>query len=298
MIEQKKYKIALIVGGWYFPEHLYRTIAEIRIPENVELEKFIVSHRTPSDEILTDINKLQINSNGDHPELKELDERLYSKIADINFLNDNYKYIEAPNTIGDYFFVNQWMESHDYNNYDFIIFMHDDNYLSSQFKNLLVDIFEKPEFRAFSYGWKLKMWIPEIIQYQNFDYIANSAVGHRATARGSFSIWSRNLIEKIGGNFSMKDVELNRDEMTETPLGHMELENWNLVGRNLQYAVQEAKLMPTTFRLSKFYRASKYMLEGERGILNNNSVRIIQNPYYDGYKYFKEYYIFNGSKSQ
>lgn len=295
---QKNYKIALIVGGWYYPKHLYSILNELVIPPNIQLDKFVVSHRLPTNAILNEIDSLRSSSKSKNEELIGLDNILFSEIADHDFLKSNFNFIEAENIAGDYHFVNQWMETNDYNDYDYIIFMHDDNFLSPEFKNILVDVFQMPEIRMFSYGWKLKMWIPESVKNQQFDYIANSAVGHRATARGSFSIWSRNLINLIGGSFSLKDVSLDRSGKTDTPIGHMELEDWNLIGRNLQYAVQAAKLMPTTFRLSKYYRASKYMLEGERGIISNNNVTINQNPYYDGFEYFKKYYILNRSESQ
>ena len=93
MLEQKKYKIALIVGGWYFPEHLYKTINELIIPKNVILDKFVVSHRLPSNEIKTDIEKLQLNTTANNAELICLDNQLYSNIADINALELNFTHL-------------------------------------------------------------------------------------------------------------------------------------------------------------------------------------------------------------
>ena len=43
---------------------------------------------------------------------------------------------------------------------------------------------------------------------------------------------------------------------------------WNTVGTNLQEFIQDNGFMSTSFRLSPYYRISKYMIEGERGLIS------------------------------
>ena len=106
------------------------------------------------------------------------------------------------------------------------------------------------------------------LELKRFNYIANSAVLERKTARGSFSIWSKDLIDKLGGKFPMDNVKVIRSGLSDTPSSHWSLD-WNAVGINLQHFIQDNNFMDTTFRLSPYYRVSKYMIEGERGLISN-----------------------------
>lgn len=255
-------KLAIIVGGWYFPAHLYETVAQVEVPEGVKLDRFVTSHRNPSS---VDISKEMLprieNEN-------KYDIELYSRIITYRELQElGYQVDEVPNAIGDYYFFNQWGELYDYREYDYVIFMHDDNYLLPEFKHILTDVFKTGTLgvRHVEGEWKDS-------PIKNFDYIANSAVGNRKTARGSFSIWSRNFLEALGGTFSMEGVALSRENKIDTPDGHFEIADWNMVGHNLQKFVEDSGMMKTTFRFSKYYRVSKYMLEGERGLISKTAV--------------------------
>jgi hypothetical protein len=152
--------------------------------------------------------------------------------------------------------------------------MHDDNYLLPSFKDILTDIFNKKiEFYKKQNSWTS-------VPSTDFDYIANSAVGNRNTARGSFSIWSKKLLDRMGGLFPMNNVSLKRNGLVNTPKNHMELD-WNVVGTNFQNFIQDNNFMNTTFRLSPYYRVSKYIIEGERGLISNTTVSLNM---YDGLK--------------
>ncbi len=65
---QKNYKIALIVGGWYYPKHLYSILNELVIPPNIQLDKFVVSHRLPTNAILNEIDSLRSSSKSKNEE--------------------------------------------------------------------------------------------------------------------------------------------------------------------------------------------------------------------------------------
>lgn len=255
-------KIAIIVGGWYFPKHLYENIKQIISPQDATLDFFVVSHRNPEyfdikGEILP-----RIKDNNKY------DLELFNDIITYSELEQlGYKVNETENEIGDYFFFNQWTELYDYREYDYIVFMHDDNYLLPSFKEILIDIFNK----KIEFYQKKNNWTATPATY--FDYIANSAVGNRNTARGSFSIWSKKLIDNMGGKFPMNNVTYKRNGLTTTPTDHYELD-WNIVGTNFQEYIQENNFMNTTFRLSPYYRVSKYMIEGERGLISNTKVSL------------------------
>jgi len=251
--------IAFIIGGWYFPKHLYKNAIEINKPEGCNIDYFTVTHRNPE---LVDIKSEMI------PRIKDsnkYDLELFNDIATYSDLIEmGYKVNEAENAIGDYYFFNQWTEFYDYTKYDYIVFMHDDNYLLPEFKNILTDIFN---FKSDFYNHDNFNWV-RVDNVKRFNYIANSAVLKRKTARGSFSIWSKNLIDKLGGKFPMDNVKVIRSGLNDTPANHWALD-WNSVGINLQHFIQDNDFMDTTFRLSPYYRVSKYMIEGERGLVSN-----------------------------
>lgn len=255
-------KVAIIIGGWYFPHHLYKTVIQAKTPAGVQLDHFVVSHRNPSSVDITKEMVPRIENNNKH------DLELYSNIATYQDLTEmGYRVDEVTNAIGDYYFFNQWAELYDYTEYDFVVFMHDDNYLLPEFENIFVDLFETGTLGAKHVNGQ---WIDHPID--SFDYIANSAVGNRKTARGSFSVWSRKFLELLGGSFSMEGVALTRDGETDTPDGHLEIADWNMVGHNLQKFVEQNNIMETTYRLSKYYRVSRYMIEGERGLISKTAV--------------------------
>lgn len=318
--------IALIIGGWYFPKFLYEEVAKIKSPAGYNVDKYCVMHRMPPkvyDEGL--INQLKNN----YPEQQELgifDFKLFgqpvfefnpyvdgkynggywdgSTLIPIQYqelLDLNFTVNLVDNKIGDYYFINQWMEIYDVFLYDYIIFMHDDNYPSSEFQNILVDIFEKNDFDCYAHDHRhrdpSKQWYNKSKHsrleidgvtgiFKDLDYIANSAVGNRKTARGSFSIWSRKFMETIK-EFPMEGVTLNRTGKEDTPIGHDQLEDWNNVGHNLQVWVEQNGFMDTTYRLSPYYRISKYLMEGERGLISNVNTPI---NFMEGFDQYKEYY--------
>jgi hypothetical protein len=265
--------IAVIIGGWYYPYHLYEHVINLIPPNGFNLEFFTMSHRNPSN---LDISKEMLSRNESN---NKFDQKLYSQIITFPELIDlGYKVHECENTIGDYYFFNQWAELYDYLNYDYVLFMHDDNFILPDFKNILVDIFEnKINLYKFTDKWKISD------SHKNFNYIANSPVSQRKTARGSFSIWSKELLHSMNGKFPMENITLHRNNHSTTPYGHEKLSNWNMVGRNFQDHVEQHGYMKSTYRLSDTYRISRYMIEAERGligcsnVLSNNFIKQLNN---------------------
>jgi len=255
-------KIALIVGGWYFPKHLYRNIIEVNPPAGASIDFFVVSHRNPT---AVDIAQEML------PRIKEnnkYDLELFSEIITYPELaNLGYVVNEVENVIGDYYFFNQWADLYNYKDYDYVILMHDDNYILPDFQHILVDIFSH-KTRLYKHNGVKWEHCSEIHQ---IDYIANSIVPGRKTARGSFSMWSKKLLNRLGGEFSMENVKVTRKNQLDNPTDHWTLD-WNTVGTNFQNFVQDNDFQKTSFRLSEYYRVSKYMIEGERGLISNMKV--------------------------
>ena len=66
---------------------------------------------------------------------------IYRESSDHQYIESlDFNLIEAENLYGDYYFINQWLKLHDYKEYDYICFLHDDTYIADY--DLLVDIVE------------------------------------------------------------------------------------------------------------------------------------------------------------
>ena len=98
------------------------------------------------------------------------------------------------------------------------------------------------------------------------------------------SIYHGILRPKMGGWINQKDDELEfndwianiTDEEWETYYSFMFVRNpfarlvscWNTIARNLNVMFQEKGIRDLAVKLSKNYRVSKYMVEGERGFMS------------------------------
>lgn len=281
-------KVAAIVGGWYFPQKFYKDFIEIYPPnENWEIDYFVVCHRDPDGdrEIIEKERDRRLES---CPNL--LDNELYKDIVSKNYLKElGYNVSIEPNLMGDYYFFNQWAEKNDHTKYDWFIFSHDDNYLHpSNFKWILADIFSGISTEFFYYKNEITKWskvgeLP-ILNRTRIDYIANSVVSGRKTARGSFNLWSKNLIQSMSAKFSMDGVQLTREGQVDSPSGHHSYSDWNMIGHNLSKHIERNGFMPRSYRLSKNYRVSKYMIEGERGYIGK--ANLMNNSFFESLKTF------------
>ena len=130
-----------------------------------------------------------------------------------------WKYVEAPNTFGDWGFFNQWLEGHDYREYDVILNCHDDTFIRS-----------RPKF------W-YQSPVPWLI-LTNGTY----PEAPEAYVRGSFEFWRREMLDMLGGRIDVGNVTLTREGQTDSPEGMAALNPWNEIGTPLRRFMMDSKL--------------------------------------------------------
>lgn len=130
-------RIAVVVGGWHYPEHFFTMMENQIVNHDTIVDKFVVSHRDPDLPIVSKEKNGYLQDNG--KQFISYDRRLYDRYATKDGLRfSGWEYIEAPDTYGDWEFLNQWLENHDYKSYDLILNCHDDIYITSLY--LLYDM--------------------------------------------------------------------------------------------------------------------------------------------------------------
>ena len=251
-------KIAVIATGWYFPKHFFRAIAEQKMPDGWSADLFCVSHRDPSfalDERAGWFKDLGFNR-------RELYDRLlYDQIATVAEIESfGWKYLLEPNLIGDMGNVNQWLEKYDHKEYDKFLFTHDDNFILSD--GMFLDILPQEGWLVMSNSnghaqRRLRTWfgLPKEVEI-----------------RGSFEFFTREMMDIIGGKFDMSTVTLSREGATDNPKNLTDLTDWNQTTQPLMRQIRTQNLLPRIHYLSKFYRMSKYCLEGERGFVYKTEI--------------------------
>jgi hypothetical protein len=237
-------KLAVVVGGWHFPADFYD-----RLPSSLPgAECFVVAHRNPELAIVRE-EKLAILNTVTGP-LADLDREMYDSWLDVADLKDaGWHYAEAPNTIGDWGFFNQWLEKHDFRKYDVILNCHDDNYL---------------RFGAGSLADALQSFDSDWLLLANGKY-PEAPEGY---VRGSFEFWKPELLEMLGGRIDLGNVSLTREGKTDTPQGLHALSAWNDTGVPLRDFLVQRGLTNRIQYLSPYYRVSPWVIEGERGFLH------------------------------
>jgi len=232
-------KLAVVASGWHYPASFYEDILKQKLPKDWKMDLFCVSHRDPSFAIEEKKNKVFEGPRA------YLDEKLYSRIItkdEIEALGWNYK--EYPNTIGDWGNSNQWLDDHDYKEYDMFLFTHDDNLIihDQWFNSVLRD----------SKGWEI---------------LSNSDGMPSGWIRGSCEFFKRSFLEKIGGKFDLSKTTLTREGKTTTTEDVHELYDWNTTVEPLMKFIEDNKIM--VGYLSPSYRVSMFVIEGERGYISN-----------------------------
>ena len=252
MSKDNKRKIVVIAGGWHFPVHFYEEMIKQEIPKNWEVDYFCISHRNPDLDIVRKEKEKILNEYcmDDNNILNRLDHLLYRKsINKEEIKNLGWSYIEKPNIMGDFYFVNQWAEEINYEDYDAILLSHDDNFI-------------------FQYG----IFTEGVMQFNWDDWltIANGVAASNEDFhfRGSFAIFKTELIKLMGGAFEVDNVTLNRVGKVDTPKSHSDLKDWNNIGGNFGRFVKDNNLTNKVKRFSDTYRISKFCMEGERGFLS------------------------------
>jgi hypothetical protein len=232
-----------VAGGWHWPHHFFREIAA----QAAGVDLFVVSHRHPELPIVRKEKEEDLRSAPGR--LGELDRLMYSETTTLEKLRAlGWDYIEAPNICGDQCFLNQWLEGHDFRDYDAILNCHDDSYVRRR------DLFE----RASKGDWLI---------------LANgcNSVEPEAYFRGSFEFWHRDMLETLGGRIDLGRLQLRREGMIDTPRNREVLQAWNDTGVPVRKLLMEKGLSGRVGRLSRFYRVSPWVIEGERGFLHRQA---------------------------
>ena len=118
-------KLAVVVCGWHYPNYFYKQLPSQDIPDDWEVDYFCISHRDPK----YAIGEKDLNNGSDNL-LELLDCFYYKDYATVESIESyGWKYIEKPNTLGDWGVYNQWVEDYDYKDYNMFLLSGDDNFI-------------------------------------------------------------------------------------------------------------------------------------------------------------------------
>lgn len=238
---KKNKKIAVVVSGWHFPLHFYESMLKQLKPEGWEIDYFVISHRDPS--FAVEEHKSDVFQDSDRG---KLDKILYKEIATKQLIeNLGWNYKECPNTVGDWGNTNQWLEEHNYKNYNLFLFTHDDNLIIHN--RLFMDTIEDENF---------KKW----------DILTNSPGAPTGSIRGSFEFFKPKVLKLMGGKFDLSTVTMTRNGDTNNPTDLIALNDWNNIVYPLNQLIVKHGLKVAM--LSPAYRVSAYCIEGERGFIS------------------------------
>jgi hypothetical protein len=250
----KMKKLAVVASGWHFPLAFYEQIASQIIPSGWEVELYVISHRDPS---FAEKEKVGVLEKMGYNRRELYDRILYHKIATIAEIEAlGWKYELHPNTIGDLGCTNQWLENHDYTQYDKFLFTHDDNFI------LTNQVFE--DFLPQN-DWLIMTNTTGNAQRRVRQWLR---LPKKLSLRGSFEFYTREMMDHLGGKFDLSDTKLSRVGEISSLEKLSELSEWNSVIYPLQRLIDKKGLQPRIKAMSPYYRMSKYCLEGERGYIS------------------------------
>ena len=235
-------KLAVVAGGWHWPAHFFWEMAE----QASGAALFVIAHRSPELPIVRE-EKLPILSRAKGV-LAEFDRMLYARYPSIAELRGlQWVYEEEANTVGDWGFLNQWLELHDYRQYDCILSCHDDTFIRRR------DLLDQAQMGS---------WL----------ILANGTYPQAPAGyvRGSFEFFARELLDMLGGRIDLGPLGLTREGKTGTPYadGNSALSAWNDTGIPLRRFLVERGLAGRVSYLSRHYRVSPWAIEGERGFMH------------------------------
>ncbi len=233
-------KLAVVAGGWHWPLHFFEAIAK----QNRRADLFVIGHRNPELPIVRE-EKRELLEKVAGP-LGDLDRELYAAFPTIDALRRiGWHYEDAPNTVGDWGFFNQWLERHDYREYDIILNCHDDTYIRRP------DLFDQ----------LAGDWL--ILSNGTYPQAPDAYV------RGSFEFWKREMLDRLGGRFDLGDVTLTREGKTDSPAGMSGITAWNGTCVPLRRMMANQGMAGRIGYLSPYYRISRWAIEGERGWIHS-----------------------------
>ena len=271
-------KILVLATGWHFSSQFYTQMTKQKIPKDWEIDYFCVAQRPPEHKDTISEKKHIREQEGD-TFLTQLDKMMYEyPITTEQIELCGWNYMLEPNTIGDMEVFNQWAETYDYRDYDFILITHDDNLILSD--ELFTDIVENnikvhkplPETKRGHIFETEEVSIEEDWYFIDNGY--NQNIPKAFEPRGSFSIYKKELIDMLPNNrFDMyqdggKGIVTRVGETKS--VGHEGISAWNTHAGTFREFLYDGGLVEKTRYFSLTKRVSKYCVEGERGFIHNS----------------------------
>jgi len=255
-------KIAILIGGWHYPKEFYTQVSNLRYPKGFEVETFVISHRDVDLPIVYDEKRTILDKINKETDTGKLDHELYKDPLTKEYIESlEFNLIEAENLYGDYYFINQWLKLHDYKEYDYICFLHDDTYIADY--DLIVDIVEN----------KCELFDRQNNKSEYLDWlmIFNTSASGTTVPRGSFAFFKREFFDIIETFDFESDVtykiDYSRINKVNSPTTMGALGSWNNITRFLDNIVDKRGIGNKIVKLSTEYRTSQYIIEAERGFI-------------------------------
>tara|TARA_Y100000114_G_C11716664_1_gene306342 strand:+ start:186 stop:1073 length:888 start_codon:yes stop_codon:yes gene_type:complete len=275
-------KLAVIASGWHYSSHFYEKIAKQSKVEGWQVDLFVISHRHPENENTIKEKEQARNYSGTDLYLN-LDKEMYNEIlTEDKITNLGWTYIEKPNTIGDMEVFNQWSDDYNYSEYDLFLVTHDDNFILSDkiFQDVLTSNMKlykpiiKSRYGSNNHQFKTEL-IDNLLEWDFLDNGYSEYIPKAFTPRGSFSFYSKRLVQKLPDNkFNMYEKGghgiLNRVGLTNS-VGHSGITHWNTHAGTFRDFLYDNNFVDKTRWISNTKRVSKYCIEGERGFVSNNN---------------------------
>ena len=261
-------KLAVIVCGWHYPEYFYKQLPRQPFPNDWEVDYFCVSHRDP---------KHAVGEKTIHPGSDEilisLDNFYYKDIATIETIESfGWKYIEKPNTLGDWGVYNQWAEDYDYKDYDMFLLSGDDNFI---LRDDLLNLVLGNKLTKFYNNGDVGNYVRNEMPYDDeWIVLSNNCPQDRGMIRGSFDFIKRKVMDDLGGVFDFTgcDMESRLGKTDAKQYSDSLMQNWNMQCVKFMKYIEGNNLYPKLRFLSPYYRVSEFCIEGERGRMNSQYV--------------------------
>jgi len=252
-------KIAILIGGWHYPKGFYDQLENLKCPDGFEFDTFVVSHRDVDLPIVYQEKQDALNKIDKDTVYGDMDYELYGqRLTKDYLLSKNITIIDAENKYGDYYFITQWLDKYDYNDYEYVCFLHDDTYLRNEF--LIDDIVNGTCMTYHVEGEEV--WNP------NWLMLFNSNAPGSITPRGSFAFLKKEFFKEFGNlEYAVDGISLDRTDEVDTPTNSRVLKEWNNTTRSLMRQFIDRDMLDRIFKLSDEYRISYYMIEAERGLM-------------------------------
>ena len=261
-------KLAVVVCGWHYPNYFYKQLPSQDIPDDWEVDYFCISHRDPK----YAIGEKDLNNGSDNL-LELLDCFYYKDYATVESIESyGWKYIEKPNTLGDWGVYNQWVEDYDYKDYDMFLLSGDDNFIVRD--DLLDKVLGNKLTKFYSNGDVGNYVRSEVDYNDDWLVLSNNCPQGRGMIRGSFEFIKSRVMDDLGGvfDFSGCDMEARLNNTSTKSYNNSVSQNWNMQCVQFMKYIEENNLYPRIRFLSPHYRVSKFCIEGERGIIASSAV--------------------------